>query len=220
MLYWEKKSNISTHIVTIHRDCLYKLQLQCGTQWNQVKLPLPSAWRCPCRRTQTGVSSASPRHSSPATTRCKCSSSFCWKPTQKPKGKKMVQQFKQIACKKGWTCTFCEWPALMGGLVSTGAPSAPPARLFFRFSWTWVSRSSRSTLSASLARQASSSWFTRLFREDFLLSASQKVTLTVISSVRFNSNFQENAQILRVSRASSLIRWSHRKLTLHSAILA
>lgn len=39
-----------------------------------------------------------------------------------------------------------------------------------------------------------------------------QVTLTIISSVKFNSNFQKNAR--------SLIRWSRRKYTLHSAILA
>lgn len=93
-------------------------------------------------------------------------------------------QMKNIATiqmkghKNGINVHFGDLHALMGGLVSTGAPSVPPARLFFRFSWTWVSRSSRSTLSASLARQASSSWFARLVRKDFLLSTSQKHTYT------------------------------------------
>lgn len=62
---------------------------------------------------------------------------------------------------------------LSGGLASTGAPRTPPARLFFRFSWTWVSCSSRSTLSASFTRQASSSSDTRLVIEDFLLPTTQ-----------------------------------------------
>lgn len=137
---------------------------------NQLNLPLLSAWRCPCKRTQRGVSSASQRHSSPVTTRCKCSSSFCSKPAEKA----TVKTIEINEPKKGFNVHFGNWHALMGGLVSTGAPSAPPARLFFRFSWTWVSRSSRSTLSASLARQASSSWFARLVREDLLLSTSQK----------------------------------------------
>lgn len=47
-----------------------------------------------------------------------------------------------------------------------------------------------------------------------------QVTLTIISSVKFNSKFQKNAYILLVSHARSLIRWSRRKLTSHSAILA
>lgn len=66
---------------------------------------------------------------------------------------------------------FASTVTLSGGLASTGAPRTPPARLFFRFSWTWVSCSSRSTLSASLTRHVSSSSETRLLRADFLLPA-------------------------------------------------
>lgn len=68
---------------------------------------------------------------------------------------------------------FSKKYTLAGGLASIGASSTPSARLLLRFSWTWVSRSSRSTLSAALTRQASSSRDTRLFREDFLLSVPQ-----------------------------------------------
>ncbi len=46
----------------------------------------------------------------------------------------------------------------MVGLLSTGAPRTPPVRDFFSFSFTSVSRSSRSTRSASFWRQLSSSW--------------------------------------------------------------
>lgn len=138
---------------------------------NQLELPLPSAWRFPKkRRKQMEVSDASPEHSLLAETRCRYSASFYWRPTHK----RVMKLIKRCLRRQVCTCiSACKY-TLTGGLASTGAPSDPPAKLFLRFSWTWVSRSSRSTLSASLARQASSSSDTRLFREDFLLSAPQK----------------------------------------------
>lgn len=84
-----------------------------------------------------------------------------------------LHMYKYSACAGSWSSEFLQssWNTFTGGNASAGAPSAPPASLFFRFSLTWDSRSSRSTRSASCARHASSSWDTRLLRSGFLFSA-------------------------------------------------
>lgn len=129
------------------------------------------------------VSYAFLQHSLLVKTRCKYSESFFWDPVQ-------VQK-KRSEC-------LCRWlnvlkfvvsgkSTLTGGEASAGAPSAPPARLFLRSSLTWVSRSSRSTLSASFARQASSSCDTRLLRAGFLFSARGRKEQRLDSHVPFEN---------------------------------
>lgn len=135
-------------------------------------LPWPSAWPFLRKHTQMAASSSFLRHSSLVMSHCRCSGSFYWKAAQKhssvfngnTNNHRLFFPSQQKSCKQ----TFS------GGLASTGAPSVHPAWLFFKFSLTCVRRSSRSTLSASFARQASSRWDSCLLREDFLKSAFQK----------------------------------------------
>lgn len=82
----------------------------------------------------------------------------------------MAVQFRQHWC-------FCTLP---DGLVSIGAPKAPPAKDFLRFSLTWVSLSSRSTRSRSFIWQLSSSWAVRSSNANRCLSAPNTLLLLYI----------------------------------------
>lgn len=137
------------------------------------RAPWPSAWPFLQKHKQTGVFDAALWHSSLVKSHCRYFVSSFWRPTRED----ILMSLEKLL-QAGWMVPFfATTVTLSGGLASTGAPRTPPARLFFRFSWTWVSCSSRSTLSASLIRHASSSSETRLLREDFLLpaTAAQKI---------------------------------------------
>lgn len=66
---------------------------------------------------------------------------------------------------------FVFFNTLPNGLLSTGAPKAPPARDFFKFSLTCVILSSRSTRSPSFIWQLSSRWATHSLSASRCLSA-------------------------------------------------